>query len=133
MTVGESSGGVATRSRASQNRPALSGIQMDLVVRKRETDFERKTKSLPAQVLFHFCRIDRVLPHIRTINIVGMSLRALIIRMVDGYASAVVTEPAHSASLDIVPSRLMLQICFVVFRDPALVLAVHSSRKRGLI
>ena len=94
MSVRDSSSRIATCCRASQNRSIFSGIQMNFIVRKRETYFEWKTESRPAQILFHFRRIDGILTHIRTINIISISISALIVCMVYRYADAVVTVPA---------------------------------------
>ena len=81
---------------------------MNFIVRKRETSFERKTEPRSAQILFHFSCIDGILAHIRTIYIISISISALIVCMVYRYSGTVVTVPAYSIGLSIMPSRLMV-------------------------
>ena len=108
MSVRDRSSRIAACCGASQNRSIFSGIQMNFIVRKRETSFERKTESRSAQILFHFSCIDGILAHIRTIYIISISISALIVCMVYRYSGTVVTVPAYSIGLSIMPSRLMV-------------------------
>ena len=108
MSVRDRSCRIAACCGATQNRSIFSGIQMNFIVRKRETYFEWKTESRSAQILFHFRRIDGILTHICTIYIISISISTLIVCMVYRYTGAVVTVPAYSIGLGIMPSQLMV-------------------------
>lgn len=105
MSVRDRSCRIAACCGTTQNRSIFSGIQMNFIVRKRETYFEWKTESRSAQILFNFRSIDGILTHICTIYIISS---ALIVCMVYRYTGAVVTVPAYSIGLGIMPSQLMV-------------------------